>query len=108
MADEQDPGQKTEEPTQRRLDEARRKGQVASSREVHHALILGAGALLIGFLAPAAADILAALRPLLAQPHTVETGPEALDQLLGMLLGEVGWALLLAACCWPAPRWRAA
>jgi len=98
VADEQDPGQKTEEPTQRRLDEARRKGQVASSREVHHALILGAGALLIGILAPAAAgDILAALRPLLAQPHAIETGPDALEQLLGMLLGDLGWALLLAA-----------
>ena len=35
--------QKTEEPSQRRLEEARRKGQVASSREVNHALILGAG-----------------------------------------------------------------
>jgi flagellar biosynthesis protein FlhB len=82
---------------QRRLDEARRKGQVASSREVHHALILGAGALLIGLVAPAAAaDILAALRPLLAAPHAIETGPDALAQLLGMLLGDLGSALLLA------------
>jgi flagellar biosynthetic protein FlhB len=98
VADEQDQGQRTEEPTQRRLDEARRKGQVASSREVHHALILGAGALLIGFLAPAAAgDVLAALRPLLARPHLIEIGPEALDQLLAALLGELGAALLLAA-----------
>jgi flagellar biosynthesis protein FlhB len=37
VADDQDQSQKTEEPTQRRLDEARRKGQVATSREVNHA-----------------------------------------------------------------------
>ena len=98
MADEQDQGQKTEEPSQRRLDEARDKGQVASSREVHHALILGGGALLIGLLAPAAAgDIVAALRPLLAEAHAIETGPDALGPLLTTLLGELGWALLFAA-----------
>ena len=98
MADEQDDGQKTEEPTQRRLDEARQKGQVASSREVHHALILGAGALLVGALAPAlAGDVAAALRPLLARPHSFALAPGDLDQLLAGLLGELGAALLPAA-----------
>jgi len=98
MAEEQDKTSKTEEPTQRRLDEARRKGQVASSREVNHALILGAGALLIGVLAPAlASDVATALRPLLERPHSFAATPGDLDRLLAGLLGELGAALLLAA-----------
>jgi flagellar biosynthesis protein FlhB len=97
VADEPDDGQKTEEPSQRRLDEARRKGQVASSREVNHALVLAAGALLIGALAPAlAGDVAAALRPLLARPHSFGLTPTDLGRLLAGLLGELGTALLPA------------
>ena len=98
MAEEQDQAQKTEEPTQRRLEEARRRGQVASSREVNHAMILGAGGLLVGLLAPAlAGDVAAALRPLIERPHTFALTPGDLDRLLAALLGELGVALLLAA-----------
>ena len=59
MAEDQDQSQKTEEPSQRRLEEARRQGQVASSREVNHALVLASGALFIGVLAPGVAVRLA-------------------------------------------------
>jgi flagellar biosynthesis protein FlhB len=98
VAEEQDDGQKTEEPTQRRLEEARRKGQVASSREVNHAFILAAGAVLIGALAPAlAGGVAAALRPLLARPHSFTITPADLDRLLAVVLGDVGAALLLPA-----------
>jgi flagellar biosynthesis protein FlhB len=98
VAEEQDPAQKTEEPSQRRLEEARRKGQVASSREVNHAMILGAGALLVGLLAPAlAGQVATALRPLIERPHSFALTPGDLDRLLAALLGELGLALLLAA-----------
>jgi flagellar biosynthetic protein FlhB len=98
VADDQDAGQKTEEPTQRRLDEARGKGQVASSREVNHALILAAGALLVGALAPAlVGGVAATLRPLLARPHSFAITPADLDRLLAALLGDLGSALLLPA-----------
>ena len=98
MADEQDQAQKTEEPTQRRLDEARRKGQVASSREVNHALILAAGALLIGLIAPAVAgDVADTLGQLLAGAHRIAITPGDLGRLFAALLGELGWALLPAA-----------
>lgn len=40
MAEEQDDSQKTEEPTQRRIEEAVKKGQVISSREVSNFLML--------------------------------------------------------------------
>ncbi len=40
MAEEQDDSQKTEQPTQKRLEEAFKKGQKASSREINHFFIL--------------------------------------------------------------------
>lgn len=42
MADEMDDGEKTEEPSQHRIDEFRKKGDVASSRELTSVLILSA------------------------------------------------------------------
>lgn len=50
--DGEDDAQKTEEPTQRRLSEARKKGQVALSREVNNWVMLFIGTILIGALAP--------------------------------------------------------
>jgi flagellar biosynthetic protein FlhB len=55
--------QKTEEPTQKRLDDARKKGQVATSREVNTWLILAAGGIMIAFLMPSS---LASLRDVMA------------------------------------------
>jgi flagellar biosynthetic protein FlhB len=98
MAEDPDDGQKTEEPSQRRLEEARSKGQVASSREVNHALMLGAGALLVGALAPGVAgDLAAALRGLLEHADEIRLTAVELDRVLIGLLGAVGGALLLAA-----------
>jgi flagellar biosynthetic protein FlhB len=42
MADEMDDGEKTEEPSQHRIDEFRKKGDVASSRELTSVLVLSA------------------------------------------------------------------
>lgn len=53
MADNQDKAQKTEEPTPKKLEEARKKGQVATSREVNTWFMLLAGTILI-MLAPMA------------------------------------------------------
>ncbi|MBY0415290.1 MAG: flagellar biosynthesis protein FlhB [Bdellovibrionales bacterium] len=42
MADEQDSGEKTEDPSQHRIDEFRKKGDVASSKELTSVLVLAA------------------------------------------------------------------
>jgi flagellar biosynthesis protein FlhB len=98
VAEEQDRSQQTEEPTQRRLEEARRKGQVASSREVNHLLLLAAGTLFVAGLATGTALQLAALlRPFLAAPHAIATDPAQLGWALARLLGDTGGALLLPA-----------
>ncbi|MBT5373083.1 MAG: flagellar biosynthesis protein FlhB [Rhodospirillaceae bacterium] len=52
MAEGEDDSQKTEDPTQKRLSEGRKKGQVATSREVNHWLIITAGTLLIMMYVP--------------------------------------------------------
>jgi len=95
VAEDQDQAQKTEEPTQRRLEEARRKGQVAASREVNHVFILGAGTLLIGgmgaHLIVRLGDL---LLPFVAAPHALPTDPDGLGRLLVELAAAVGGALL--------------
>jgi flagellar biosynthesis protein FlhB len=52
MSDDQDPAQKTEEPTQRRLEEAVKKGQIAFSREITSFLVLGGFLYFITWLLP--------------------------------------------------------
>jgi flagellar biosynthesis protein FlhB len=98
VADDQDQSQKTEEPSQRRLEEARRKGQVASSREVNHALVLASGALFVGVLAPGLATRLAeALQPFIERPHAISIEAAALGPTLQALLAALAWAVLPAA-----------
>jgi flagellar biosynthetic protein FlhB len=60
VAEEADDDQKTEEPSQRRLDESREKGQFASSREVNHLFMLLGGTILIVMLAPSLVTRIAA------------------------------------------------
>ncbi len=61
MAEDQDPSQKTEEPTQKRLADAERKGQVAKSQEVGHwFMILGITLALLMFAPTVARDVAAA------------------------------------------------
>ena len=45
MADDRDDSQKTDEPTQRRLEDARKRGDFANSREIGHGFIMLAGTL---------------------------------------------------------------
>ncbi|HUZ72582.1 MAG TPA: flagellar biosynthesis protein FlhB [Stellaceae bacterium] len=53
MAQESDGGQKTEEPSQRRLQRARDEGQVAQSREINTWFLLATSGIIVIFLAPA-------------------------------------------------------
>lgn len=96
MAEEQDRSQKTEEPTQRRLEEARRKGQVVTSREVNHAFMLAAGALFVGLLGgPAGREISAVLQPFIEHPHTIRLTATDFAPIMGAVLVDVGLALVL-------------
>jgi flagellar biosynthetic protein FlhB len=91
MAEERDASQKTEEPTQKRLDDARKKGQGAYSREVLNWLMMLAVAIIVMTLAPGAMGSLGnALRPFLERPHAMSLA--APDSVSGM--GATAFAVL--------------
>lgn len=104
MAEEQDDSQKTEDPTSRRLDEARKRGQVANSREVNNLLMLGVFSMsILLFGGTAAGAIYKATMPFIESPDLVPADFEHLValgwKLLGVLLvaGAVPLALALIA-----------
>ena len=78
MADDKDPDSKTEEATPHKLEEARKKGDVAKSPDVAPALsLLGATAVIVmggGYFATSIGE---ALIPFIAQPHLMLGGLEA-------------------------------
>jgi flagellar biosynthetic protein FlhB len=88
MAEEQDDSQKTEDPTGRRLDEARNRGQVANSREVNNLLMLGVFSLSVLLFGGTAADaIYKAAMPFIESPDLVPADFEHLVRLGWKLLG---------------------
>lgn len=70
MADDQDDSQKTEEPTQKKLDDAFKKGQVAHSREVaSFFMLLALGMVLLAMGPGIMTDAAAVLAPFITAPH---------------------------------------
>jgi flagellar biosynthesis protein FlhB len=82
MADDRDPSQQTEEPTQRRLDEAHEHGDVVKSSEVQTLVLLLGGTLAIAiFGQSAASELTRVFRIFLASPEEIGTDPGALMDL---------------------------
>jgi flagellar biosynthetic protein FlhB len=97
MAEEQDDSQKTEAPSQRRLEEARSKGQLVASREVATCLLFAASAMLCVSLAPGSARSLAAAgRLFLAEAPALRLDGGDLPRLLLEVLALAGPAVILA------------
>ena len=70
MSEQADESQKTEEPTPKKLNEARERGNIAVSREINTWLMLFAGGLLITFAFPSALHgVKVALIPFVEAPH---------------------------------------
>lgn len=98
MAEDEDQSQKTEEPSQRKLDDAREKGQVATSRELNNALMISAAAAFVLLLAPRiTSDLSLALTPFIESPHLFALTIDDLRLLAAGLLSQVGLALILPA-----------
>ena len=96
MAEENDDSQKTEDPSQKRLDEARQKGNVAASREVNHWFMIAAGMLFVAMLAPATLqDISNALRPFLEMPDLIAADGGNLRQVTLDTFGSLMSATLV-------------
>lgn len=96
--DNTDDSQKTEEPSQKKLDESREKGQVAKSQEVSHWFMLLAFAAVIGiFGASLTKGLGSQLVRFLESPHAIRINAETLESLTGELLLGVGELLILPA-----------
>lgn len=97
MAEEkQDEASKTEEPTHKRIEDARKKGQIAGSREVNHFFMLLAFTFIIGVLGPHLMNQTGGiLKPFITQPDMVEVSGLAFEQQMGELMGNVAALLAL-------------
>ncbi len=100
MAEEQDQAQKTEEPTLKKLEDARKKGEVPTSREVNHWIMIVTGAIIVIALAPGfMGEIFRLLRPFIARPHlmTLGPGPDGPDivGVIGPLAGALAAPIIL-------------
>lgn len=99
MADE-DKDSKTQDPTQKRLDDALEKGDVAKSQEVNTWFVIGASTLLLSsFSGSISQGIEVPMRNLLMNMHQIRVDGPGLLQLLSqiglMLIGVLGVPLLL-------------
>ncbi len=97
MAEEQDKSEKTEDPTQKRLDEALERGDVVKSQEVNTWFVIAAATLvLITFSGGMAKGVTAMLRGLIANSYQIRVDGPALPGLFEKIGGE-----LLAAVAIP-------
>ncbi|MBL8557625.1 MAG: flagellar biosynthesis protein FlhB [Hyphomonadaceae bacterium] len=104
MAEGAEEDDKTEEPTQKRIDDARKRGEIVYSSEVGAAFSLLAVTFIVAFMAgPAAGAIGHALRGALSNAHELPTDGRALMSLYMALggkilaaVGLVGLALIAA------------
>jgi flagellar biosynthetic protein FlhB len=94
MADPQDDFNRTEDPTQKRRDEARRRGDAPRSAEVATAVMLVAAALALSlFGASAARTVGGAGVPFLEHPHLLATDAESLRRLFVGVSGKLALGL---------------
>jgi flagellar biosynthesis protein FlhB len=100
MADENDSSDKTEDPTQKRLDDAHERGDVAKSQEINTWFVIAGGTLVLStFSGSIGGGILTPLRNLIANSwmvHADGAGLLALAQSLGYaLLAALGVPFLM-------------
>jgi flagellar biosynthetic protein FlhB len=94
MADDQDKSQQTEEPTAKRLEQAREAGDLVKSTEVNAFLLLGGGTLAIAMFGKYAMVSLArALTLFLEQPDTMSVDGAGLSAMMSHLLPRLAMTL---------------
>lgn len=86
----QDDSSKTEEPSQKKLDDAYKKGQIAHSREFNHFFMLLGMTFIVMVLSPAMSrDTLYLLSPYLTRPESIEMNAGAVGDIFkDILLGS--------------------
>lgn len=90
MSDSEDDSQKTEDPTPKKLEESRRKGQVAISREINNWVMIVAGTLVILAMGPSMMrDMAVLLRTYFEMAYTLPSAPGGMEFLVVDVFKEV-------------------
>jgi flagellar biosynthesis protein FlhB len=97
MAEEStDKSQKTEEPTQKKLDDSRKKGQVATSREVSNWFMILAGTIIIAMISPSmSSGIKSVMIKFLAVPHAMPVEAGNLADIIGSVATDIGFIMIV-------------
>ena len=94
MADDQDKSQQTEEPTQKRLEQAREAGDVAKSPEFTAFVLLGGGTLAIAMFGKYSALGLARiLATFLEQPDAMSVDGAGLSAMVRVLVPQIAMTM---------------
>ena len=95
MAEDQDKSQQTEEPTQKRLEQAREQGDVVKSTEVTAFILLGGGTLAIAMFGRYTATGLArTLTMFLEQPDAMSVDGAGLSAMMHVLVPKIAMTLM--------------
>lgn len=102
MSDQPDQSEKTEDPSQKRLTDALKKGDVVKSQEVTTWFMITGSALVFAFIAPwASASVMDSLKGILEHSYHLEVGGEAFGQFFYLvatsILGVVLVPMILLA-----------
>ena len=93
MADDQDKSQQTEQPTQKRLDQAREAGDIVKSQEVTAFILLGGGTLALAMFGKyTMLGIARTLRIFIEQPETMNVDGTGIAAILRAMLMQLGTA----------------
>ena len=100
MAEDNDPESQTEDPTQKRLEEALERGDVAKSQEINTWFMIAGGTLVVStFSGSVGSGLTTPMRNLLANSWMIKTDPKALLALMQQIevavFGAVGVPLLM-------------
>jgi flagellar biosynthesis protein FlhB len=95
MAEQWDDGQKTEDPSQRKLQRARDEGRVAQSREINTWFVLAASGVLLLFVAPSLARTLAHTLGAFIEPQRFLVPDGVAWGAVGTMLGRIAAALAI-------------
>ncbi len=95
---EQDEASKTEEPTPKRLEESRQKGQVIQSRDVSNLIMISAGALVFFVFSPyMISRVLSVATVFFERPHDLRLDQKNFSIISQEVLLGIGFALLVPA-----------
>lgn len=89
--EQQDDSQKTEDATPKKMEESRKKGQVALSREINNWIMLLTGTIVILAIGPGAmSDLKILMKTFIESAHLMPSVPGG----FGYILGDMFWAVM--------------